>query len=153
MADEAQQAVLGQLYAVVEPVLLDLDLELVELVYRREQHGWVVRILIYAASGIGLDECARVSREVSTILDVEDFIPHHFTLEVSSPGLDRPLKTPRDFERNLGARVKLTLDIDDEILHREMIISAVEGNTITVESAKNVMGFSIEQLKKAKLII
>ena len=153
MTTEAQQATLQRLHDVVTPILDDLELELVELIYRPEQHGWVVRIIIYKPDGIGVDDCARVSREVSTILDVEDFIPHHYTLEVSSPGLDRPLKTVRDFERNLGSRVAVTLSEDGEISHRQGAIARVENDQITVETNKGTLIFPIDRLKKAKLII
>lgn len=154
MTKEAQEVVRQRLYNIINPVLSDLNLELVELIYRPEQYGWVVRIIIYKPEGIGVDDCAKVSREVSTILDVEDFIPHHYTLEVSSPGLDRPLKTGRDFERNIGALIKLTLlTLDGKPIQRQMTIKAVADNEITVENNKEILTFSIEQLKKAKLII
>jgi len=76
----------------VESILPAMDLELVDLEYRREGEGWVLRVFLDGSDGIGIDQCTKVSREISFFLDVEDLIPHAFNLEVSSPGLERPLK-------------------------------------------------------------
>ncbi|MEN8141142.1 MAG: ribosome maturation factor RimP [Thermodesulfobacteriota bacterium] len=153
MTDEARQAVWQRIEGVVRPVLRDLGLELVELLYRPESHGWVVRIYIHKPGGVSIDDCTRVSREVSVILDVEDFIPQRYALEVSSPGLERPLRTARDFERNLGSKVRLTLAGDDGTMALQATIKNVAGDDITVENNKEVLVFPIGQLLKAKLII
>lgn len=88
---------------IIQPVLDDLGLELVELQLRSEgKKGLVLRIIIFKEGGVSLDDCAQVSREVGFLLEVEDPIGRSYVLEVSSPGLDRPLKTERDFERNKG---------------------------------------------------
>jgi len=81
-----------------------LGLELVDVEYRRESSGWTLRLLIDRQGGVGLQDCERLSREFGTLLEVEDPIPHQFNLEVSSPGLDRPLKKDADF---LAAQGKL----------------------------------------------
>ncbi|MDJ0886681.1 MAG: ribosome maturation factor RimP [Desulfobacterales bacterium] len=85
-----------------EPVCRDEGLELVYVQYRREAHGRVLRLFIDKAGGVSLDDCTRISRQLSDILDVnlEDIGPYH--LEVSSPGADRPLGKPEDFERFQG---------------------------------------------------
>ncbi len=83
--------------AVALPVLEELGLELVEVQYRREQSGWVLRLIIDKQDGVSLDDCAAVSREISQLLDIEDFIDQAYNLEVSSPGLNRPLKSMADF--------------------------------------------------------
>jgi ribosome maturation factor RimP len=82
-----------------EPICRDEGLELVYVQYRRESNGRVLRLFIDKTGGVSLDDCTRVSRQLSDILDVnlEDIGPYH--LEVSSPGADRPLGKPEDFER------------------------------------------------------
>ena len=93
---------------IARPVVQRHGAELVDLSFRREAGGWVLRLLIDRDGGVGVDLCADISRDVSAELDVADFIDHAYTLEVSSPGLDRPLKEARDFQRYRGrhARVK-----------------------------------------------
>lgn len=93
--------------AVARPILESLRLELVEIEFKRGGRESVLRLFIDREGGVTLDDCADVSRELSAILDVEDFIPGHYNLEVSSPGLDRPLKTPADYERFTGRLVKV----------------------------------------------
>lgn len=84
-------------------------MELVEAQFRREGQGWVARLFIDREGGVTVDDCAAVSRAVDDWLESEDFIDFAYTLEVSSPGLERPLKTDRDFLRAAGKRVRLKL--------------------------------------------
>jgi len=102
--------------ALVEPILNELGFELVAVEYQREEHGWVLRFLLDKDGGINLDECAVVSREISSILDVEDVIGTAYALEVSSPGVERPLKKIKDFERFVGqlAKIKTVVAIDPD---------------------------------------
>ncbi len=98
-----------RLIALIEPLLGLLKFELVELEYHPGRGRGVVRIFIDADAGVGLDDCERVSREVSALLDVEDPIAGAYTLEVSSPGFDRVLRTPAHFGRFVGSRVYVEL--------------------------------------------
>lgn len=100
-------SVLDQVRELSQPILADLGFELVDLEYKREGQGWVLRFFIDKPEGLTLDDCALFSREMSMVLDVEDFIHQAYTLEVSSPGLDRPLKSPEDYERFRGEHVKV----------------------------------------------
>lgn len=81
--------------------------ELVHLEFIKEYHNWVLRVFIDHPEGIGLDDCEKVSKALSSELDERDPISHNYVLEVSSPGLDRPLKDDRDFERFKGHRIKV----------------------------------------------
>jgi ribosome maturation factor RimP len=81
--------------------------ELVDLEFRREPAGWVLRLFIDKTGGVGVEDCQRVSELVGTLLEVEDPIPHAYTLEVSSPGLTRPLRGPQDWAGVVGALVKV----------------------------------------------
>lgn len=87
--------------------LAGMGLSLVNLTYRREGHQWVLRVMIEAEGGVGLDACTRVSHQLSAVLDISDIIPQSYLLEVSSPGLDRPLFTEDDYRRFTGRRVNL----------------------------------------------
>jgi ribosome maturation factor RimP len=91
------QEVIEHVHRLVGPVFLSEGLELVEVEYRREARGWVLRLYVDKEGGITLDDCAQISREIGRNLDVEDFIATPYVLEVSSPGLTRSLKTEKDF--------------------------------------------------------
>lgn len=149
----AQSMLLERLYDIIKPITSDHGLELVEIQYRREHAEWVLRIVIYRADGISVEDCSRVSRETSHVLDVEDVIPYKYNLEVTSPGLDRPLTTPRDFERNLGKKIKITLTDDVDPFSGEAIIEKVDGDEITLKSNDELLTFSSLKVKKAKLVI
>jgi ribosome maturation factor RimP len=98
-----------KLIALTEPLLGQLGYELVDLEYAPGRAHAQLRIFIDRAAGVGLDDCETVSREVSALLDIEDPVPTGYTLEVSSPGLDRILRTPAHFQRFVGERVRVEL--------------------------------------------
>lgn len=87
----------------------DLNFELVDLEYVKENGRYFLRVYIHKDGGINLDDCQMMSESLSGILDQEDPINDTYYLEVSSPGLDRPLKTDRDLERNIGKDVEIKL--------------------------------------------
>jgi ribosome maturation factor RimP len=102
--------------AVAERVAQSHGLELFDVQLRRESIGWVVRVFIdkpgpsgTPEDSVGVEDCAAVSREVSTILDVEEPVDRAYTLEVSSPGLDRPLRDERDYLRFAGRAAKIVV--------------------------------------------
>jgi ribosome maturation factor RimP len=98
-----------RLISLLEPLLIQLGYELVELEFAPGHRGGALRIFIDRAEGIGISDCERVSREVSALMDVEDPIPTAYSLEVSSPGDDRVLRTHAHYERFKGARVLVEL--------------------------------------------
>ena len=98
-----------KLIALTEPLLAQLGYELVDLEYVPGRTQAVVRVFIDRPEGVGLDDCERASHEISALLDVEDPVPVAYTLEVSSPGLDRVLRTPAHFQRFVGERVRVEL--------------------------------------------
>ncbi len=98
-----------RLIALIEPLTGRLGCELVDLEYGPGRGNALVRLYIDRPGGVGIEDCERVSREVSALLDVEDPIPTAYTLEVSSPGFDRVLRTREHFERFAGQRVLVEL--------------------------------------------
>jgi ribosome maturation factor RimP len=134
---------------IVERVARDLGLEVVEIEFRGGGKARMLRIFIDKEGGVTHDDCANVSNEVSTILDVEDVVPGaSYTLEVSSPGLDRKLSKPADFERFTGSLVKLsTRELHDGNRHFEgRLESFADGklkldlNAVTKRSNKKQKG-------------
>lgn len=100
-----------RLWPIVEPVVEEEGLELVEVEFVRQGGSWVLRIYMDKPGGVGLGDCERVSRRLSPVLDVEDLIPHRYVLEVSSPGIPRPLRLARDFDRFSGRRARIELAV------------------------------------------
>jgi ribosome maturation factor RimP len=92
---------------IIEPVISSLDIELVDIEMSMMRGQALLRVFIDREEGITIDDCERVSREIEAVLDVEDPVPCSYVLEVSSPGLDRPLKAPKDFKRFAGDNVRV----------------------------------------------
>ena len=108
MAENIKQTVEARAQELLESIVAGEGLELLEVEFLREREGWILRLFIDKPGGrVGLDECSQVSRAVDTVLDVEDIIPHEYNLEVSSPGVNRPLKKPAHYERVKGQKVKV----------------------------------------------
>lgn len=126
----AKTDVVTQISEIAQPILDSLGLELVDIEYRKEGHGMTLRLYIDKPGGIMLDDCADVSRELSEILDVEEIIAANYNLEVSSPGLNRPLTKPADFERYVGKLVKVRtyeMIADNSGNRRKTFLGRLEG--------------------------
>jgi ribosome maturation factor RimP len=113
--------------------------------FRRESAGWVLRIFVDRPwdgeapqppeASPSIEDCERVSRDVSAVLDVEETIDHRYTLEVSSPGLDRPLRDPADYRRFAGRLAKIVVSEPvDRQTHFEGRLGGVDGNAIVIET-------------------
>lgn len=122
----------------VEPILDEMGLELYDVNFHLAGKRSILRIFIDRVDGnVTIDDCAKVSQELSAILDVEDPIPTSYVLEVSSPGATRRLKNEHDFKRSIGKTV--LVETKEPIENRRVfkgVLIAFEGNTITVEIQK-----------------
>ncbi len=136
MADVIQQA--GDAAA---RVASSYGLEIFEVQFRREAHGMVLRVLIdrpgsgaTAEESVSVEDCARVSRDLSAVLDVEDVVPSAYTLEVSSPGLDRPLRRADDYRRFAGRRAKIVMreKIDGQGFFKGKL-GGIDGTDVLIE--------------------
>ena len=92
----------------VTPIINENRLELVDVEYKKEGKNWFLRIFIDKEGGVMVGDCTRVSRQIEDLIDVEEVVPSSYVLEVSSPGLSRPLKKEKDFLRFKGKRVHIT---------------------------------------------
>ena len=137
---------------IMNPLILEQGLELVDIEYRREPRGKILRIYIDREGGVTIGDCTKISRELGTLLDVYDVLPGPYNLEVSSPGLDRPLKKPRDFERFKGkkVRIKTKSGIQNTRLFIGMLVDYVN-NVATVEADGRTYFIPYEQIEKANL--
>jgi ribosome maturation factor RimP len=150
---------LKDLWLLTEPYVRDAGFDLIEAVSGREASGWVVRLFIDAPVGaevtVSHEDCARVSRDVSAALDVADIISHAYQLEVSSPGLARPLRREGDFARFVGesARIKLSDEggVDGRRNFSGKICAAKDGR-VEIECDGRSYQLPIDGIAKANLI-
>lgn len=107
-------------------------IEIVDIIFRRESQGLVLRILADTPEGITVKECEEFNNFLSAALDEEDAIQDRYILEVASPGLDRPIKTDRDFERAMGKRLEITTyeRIDEKKAHEGILIGMDKENAV-----------------------
>ncbi len=97
-----EDELVGEIWNLLEPVIAAQGMEILEIEYRRESAGWVLRIFLDSVRGISVEDCAEVSRIVGDLLDVADVIRPSYHLEVSSPGIDRPLRRLEHFQKYIG---------------------------------------------------
>lgn len=146
--------IIGRAWTEFEPELREQGYELVEAEYVLEYGRRVLRIYIdKEVSGVTLDDCALVSQILSPLLDARDFIEERFYLEVSSPGLDRPLRKPADFNRFAGEQVRITTNAPVAGRKRfHGILKGFDDGLIMVECDGQMTAIHIENLKKANLV-
>jgi ribosome maturation factor RimP len=115
----------------IKPVVEEENLELVDLEFSGVGPTSVLRVYVDRSAGVTVDQCAHLSRKISDLLDMDDLIPGRYRLEVSSPGLDRPLVSGADFKRKIGKKVKVFLK------------ESVDGKTELVGEIKNLKGENV----------
>ncbi len=136
------------------PIVEELGYELVDLEYKKEGPHWCLRLYIDKPGGITLDDCQEVSQRVGDVLDIKDPIPHNYFLEVSSVGLDRPLKKEEDFVRFKGRNVDLKLyrAIDGSKNYTGELIG-LDGDTIQIRVGGEILGFKRDQVAIVRLSV
>jgi ribosome maturation factor RimP len=153
----------GKVRALVEPLVTAHLLALVDIEWATSPSGRVLRVVIErpgvaagpdGQAGVTLEDCVNVSRDLSTALDAVDFIPMAYNLEVSSPGLDRPLKSEVDFVRHVGRLAKMKLAkpaVDGQVVLRGTILG-VEGGTISIEVDGKTHAVPFADVRQARLV-
>jgi ribosome maturation factor RimP len=143
-----------QLGALLEPAIEALGYQFVGVEYRSGGPGGaLLRVYIDSERGITADDCERVSYQVSGLLDVNDPIAGHYTLEVSSPGLDRRLFKPEDYERFAGSQVKLRMAIpqDGRRKYQGRLLRLEGGNVVVDQDGEEVI-LALDQIEQARLV-
>lgn len=140
-----------RLTGLIEPIVSAMGYELVGVEF--DSRARVLRVYIDQDTGIQLDDCSRVSYQVSGMLDVEDPIPGHYQLEISSPGLDRPLTRPEHFERFRGAlaRIHLRTPVQERKRIRGRLVG-IDGDAILIEDENEVLRIRFDAIDKARLV-
>jgi ribosome maturation factor RimP len=148
------KSVVDTVSEVVKPVLAEDDLELVDVEYKKEGPRWFLRVFIDKIGGITVKDCQKISRKVEDIIEIEDIIDGKYFLEVSSPGLDRPLKSEKDLLRNLNKRV--SVDTRSSINKKCKFVGTVqnaEDGLLFLKLDDEVLSIPIDEIKKATLEI
>ena len=150
MGSRVEQLVTG----LIDPLVSDLGLELVDVQYRKEGSRWYLRLFIDKENGVDIEDCRRVSDQAGKILDEEDPIPHGYLLEVSSPGVERPLKKAKDFQRFRGQTVKLRTfaPIEGQRNFRGNL-EGMEGDDVVLALEQGVVRIPFAQIARANLVV
>lgn len=143
----------GNVQAIIEPVVTSLGYELVGTEFLVQRQGGLLRVYIDTEEGIQLNDCQRVSHQLSGVLDVEDVIKGKYQLEVSSPGLDRPLFTAEHFERFQGhvAKLKLTAPLEGRRKFKGTL-KGIENNQVKIEVENEEISLPLSAIDKANLV-
>lgn len=144
---------LTQLWQLLEPVVTGMGYELIEIEYNPSSRHGLLRLYIDHEDGIELDDCTDVSYQVSALLDVEDLIPGHYNLEISSPGLDRPLRSVEDYERFTGeiVKIKTGMAIDGRRNFKGRL-RGIEGDEVNIECDGQQFILPLASIQKARLV-
>lgn len=150
---KTRQRVQEQLRSLIEPVVEGLGLELWGIEYLAHGKRAQLKVYIEKEAGVDVDDCARVSRQISAVMDVEDPIEAQYTLEVSSPGLDRRLFTLPQFEAFEGEQVRISLKSPYEGRRRfKGQLCGIEDDEVVVRSGDEEYLFPFDQIDRANLI-
>ncbi len=138
---------------IIEPVIKGLGVALEDMELRKMGRRVFLRVIIDKEGGVVIDDCEQVSREIEAQLDVEDPIPYPYTLEVSSPGLDRPLKTPGDFKRFCGktARIVTSAPVENQTFFIGEIIGAGDTEVTLLLSKDKKINIQHKDIVRARL--
>ncbi len=146
---EAERA--AQIRALVEPLLAERELELIELTVVPHGRRHLVRLLVDTVGGVTLQECARVNERIGALLESTDLIEGSYTVEVSSPGLDRPLATKRDFERAIGEEVVLEAQgADGKVRPVEGMVLAVQEQAVVLQQPAGNTAIPFSAIRSAR---
>lgn len=140
---------------IIIPILSSFEIDLVDLEYKRSGPNWFLKVFIDKKGGVSLDDCEKASKHISQVLDVEDIIPHSYTLEVSSPGLDRPLKNTEDYQREKGKLVRINTfgPINNQKIFIGRILD-IDNSIVRIEEEKlGQMEIPLSNIAKARLEI
>ena len=140
--------------ALLQPIVEQFGFELVDVEYVKEGGTWYLRGYVDKPGGITINDCEAVSRQFSDRMDEEDFIPDSYVMEISSPGLDRPLKKPKDFERSIGKEVEIrTYRPVDHCKEFVGTLISYDNDTSTVETEGQNRAFDRKDIALVRLYI
>ncbi len=142
---------LTQIRALIEPILSDWEMELVELTCRLQGRQGHVRLLVDRVGGVTIQQCAKVNQLIGQALESANLIEESYTVEVSSPGLDRPLVSQRDFERAIGEDLRVNRGLEDGRMQElDGMLLAVQREAIVLKTASGNITVPLAEIRSAK---
>jgi ribosome maturation factor RimP len=139
---------------IIAPITQEENIELVDVEYKKVGKTWALRVYIDKKLGVTLDDCQRISRQVEDLIEVHEVIADPYVLEVSSPGLDRPLKKERDFIRNKGKRVQVkSFSTINGKKQRVGTVQDFKNGTLYLKDTDGIQEIPLENIAQAKLAI
>ncbi|WIV10898.1 ribosome maturation factor RimP [Proteiniborus sp. MB09-C3] len=140
---------------IVAPILMEYNVQLVDVEYVKEGPNLYLRVFIDKPGGVTIDDCQKVSEELSTLLDEKDPIQDNYFLEVSSPGLDRPLKNNKDLERSIGKDIEISLykQINGKKKYTGKFVEFDDNNIVISDEKEENMQISRDIIAKINLAI
>jgi ribosome maturation factor RimP len=137
----------------VEPVVQEFGMEMVDVEFRTERGRWILRVFIDKEGGITVDDCASVSRELGDLIEAEDIIDYPYVLEISSPGLNRPLRKESDFIRSIGkmVRLKMSRPINRRRNFTGRLANVREGVISLLVDENNLVELPLREIDKARV--
>ena len=138
----------------IEPTLQGSEIKLVDVEYKKIGKDWTLRVLIDKNQGVTVFDCQKLSREIEDLIEIHELIKDHYLLEVSSPGLDRPLKKESDFVRNKGKQIQVNTDspINNSRINTGTIRD-FSNSTLFLENNNDTLEIPLINIMQAKLII
>lgn len=138
----------------IEPTLQGSEIKLVDVEYKKIGKDWTLRVLIDKNQGVTVFDCQKLSREIEDLIEIHELIKDHYILEVSSPGLDRPLKKESDFVRNKGKQIQVNTDspINNSKINTGTIRD-FSNSTLFLENNNDTLEIPLINIMQAKLII
>ena len=145
---------MSDIWSLIEPVVEGMGYEVVDIEYKPHPTNGLLRIYIDKPDGILLEDCEVVSKQISGVLDVEEPISGHFNLEISSPGMDRPLRKPEDFKRFTGERIKVKLTVPTLEGQRNFTgkLLGLQGDDVALEMDGETHYLPLDSIDKARLV-
>jgi len=149
----SSEFIIQRSWELLAPIIEANGYELVEVEFVMEKGNWILRLYVDREGGITLQDCVNLSGEISHILDVEDYVDRTYNLEVSSPGLNRPLRREKDFKKYVGEQIKVIMK--EPVGGRKNfkgILKDIRNSEIILETGEQVFTLALSNVKKANVI-
>lgn len=148
------ETLVTRIHTVVEPILAERKIELVELTCRPQGRQLHVRLLVDRVGGVTIQQCAQVNQVIGQTLEENSLIEGSYTIEVSSPGLDRPLVSKRDFERALGEDLQVEVSVENGRSNTlQGMLLAVQPEAVVLNTSGGNITLSFAQIRSAKKVM
>lgn len=147
-----QRSILDQIQEIVQPIVDRNNAFLVDVQIRGERSSKVVEIFVDSDDGISLDQCSAISRELSQLLDQADIIQGRYRLDVSSPGLDKPLKLLRQYKKNTGRNCKIIVEHDGQKTTVNGVLEKADQNSVTILQNGKPLTLEFSKIKETFII-